>query len=174
MGKEARKDKMRTVYHGGTESILSPKVDVGRSNLDFGKGFYVTDILAQAQTWAEVKSRYQAAPVGVINQYKFDFEEAKDKFRYKKFERYDSEWLHFIVDCRTGLDNWKSFDIVEGGVANDKVIDTVEAFISGMMDEERALGELSKHQPNNQICITKQEVVDKYLIFENFNKVSFE
>jgi hypothetical protein len=34
------------------------------------------------------------------------------------------------------------------------------------MSEEMALQELSKHQPNNQICILKQEVVDKYLIFQ--------
>jgi len=29
-----------------------------------------------------------------------------------------------------------------------------------------ALGELAKHRPNNQICILKQAVVDKYLIFQ--------
>ena len=110
----------------------------------------------------------------MINRYRFDFETSIKEFRYKIFERYDSEWLHFIVDCRTGFDNWKSFDIIEGGVANDKVIDTVEAFISGMMNEERALGELSKHLPNNQICITNQEVVDKYLEFETTIDVNFE
>ncbi|MBQ5577787.1 MAG: DUF3990 domain-containing protein, partial [Prevotella sp.] len=84
---------------------------------------------------------------------------------YKKFEKYDREWLHFIVDSRDGLKVWKGFDIIEGGVANDRVIDTVEAFKAGQISEEKALIELSKHQPNNQICILKQEVVDKYLIF---------
>ena len=115
--------------------------------------------------WAEVKSRYLMDAKGYINEYLFDFDNAIKEYRYKKFEKYDREWLHFIVDSRDGLKVWKGFDIIEGGVANDRVIDTVEAFKAGQISEEKALIELSKHQPNNQICILKQEVVDKYLIF---------
>lgn len=156
---------MRKVYHGASQEVSSPLVHVGRENLDFGKGFYVTDIRSQAKIWAEVKSRYLMDAKGYINEYLFDFDNAIKYFRYKKFEKYDREWLHFIVDSRDGLKVWKGFDIIEGGVANDRVIDTVEAFKAGQISEEKALIELSKHQPNNQICILKQEVVDKYLIF---------
>ncbi len=156
---------MRKVYHGASQEVSSPLVHVGRENLDFGKGFYVTDIRSQAKIWAEVKSRYLMDAKGYINEYLFDFDNAIKEYRYKKFEKYDREWLHFIVDSRDGLKVWKGFDIIEGGVANDRVIDTVEAFKAGQISEEKALIELSKHQPNNQICILKQEVVDKYLIF---------
>ena len=156
---------MRKVYHGASQEVSSPLVHVGRENLDIGKGFYVTDIRNQAKIWAEVKSRYLMDAKGYINEYLFDFDNAIKDFRYKKFEKYDREWLHFIVDSRDGLKVWKGFDIIEGGVANDRVIDTVEAFKAGQISEEKALIELSKHQPNNQICILKQEVVDKYLIF---------
>ena len=34
------------------------------------------------------------------------------------------------------------------------------------MDEETALSRLSEHQPNNQICILNQEVIEKYLSFK--------
>lgn len=156
---------MRKVYHGASQEVSSPLVHVGRENLDFGKGFYVTDIRSQAKIWAEVKSRYLMDAKGYINEYLFDFDNAIKEYRYKKFEKYDRDWLHFIVDSRDGLKVWKGFDIIEGGVANDRVIDTVEAFKAGQISEEKALIELSKHQPNNQICILKQEVVDKYLIF---------
>lgn len=156
---------MRKVYHGASQEVSSPLVHVGRKNLDFGKGFYVTDIRNQAKIWAEVKSRYLMDAKGYINEYLFDFDNAIKEYRYRKFEKYDREWLHFIVDSRDGLKVWKGFDIIEGGVANDRVIDTVEAFKAGQISEEKALIELSKHQPNNQICILKQEVVDKYLIF---------
>lgn len=37
---------MRKVYHGAAEEVRNPLVHVGRENLDFGKGFYVTDIRA--------------------------------------------------------------------------------------------------------------------------------
>ena len=41
------------VYHGGTEVIEHPLVNVGRTGLDFGKGFYVTLRRNQAELWAD-------------------------------------------------------------------------------------------------------------------------
>ena len=43
---------MRKVYHGATHIVESPLCHIGRDNLDFGKGFYVTDIRKQAINWA--------------------------------------------------------------------------------------------------------------------------
>ena len=60
---------------------------------------------------------------------------------------------------------WKGYDLIEGGVANDNVIDTVEDYIRGRMSAEAALVELSKHQPNNQFCILNQEIIDLHLHF---------
>lgn len=157
---------MRRVYHGATREITSPLVHVGREHLDFGRGFYLTDIRSQAKTWAFIKARYQMNGQACINEYLFDFDNAIKAFRYKVFEQYDSEWLHFIVNSRDGLKVWKDYDIIEGGVANDRIIDTVEAFKAGQISEEKALEELSRHQPNNQICILNQKVVDQYLNFK--------
>lgn len=39
---------------------------------------------------------------------------------------YDIQWLDFIVASRKGQKPWEEYDIIEGGVANDQVIDTVE------------------------------------------------
>ena len=62
-----------------------------------------------------------------------------------------------------------NFDIVEGGVANDRVIDTVEAYMSNMMPLGTALKNLSLHRPNNQLCLRNQQVVDNFLNFiENY------
>ena len=109
--------------------------------------------------------------VGVINHYLFDFDKAIAEFRYKKFEHYDAEWLHFIVDSRSGKSVWKDFDLIEGGVANDSVIDTVENFISGLMNEEKALGLLAQHRRNNQFCILNQKIIDTCLKFEKAVKM---
>ena len=41
------------VYHGSTLCVENPLVGVCRDNLDFGKGFYLTDICEQAISWAK-------------------------------------------------------------------------------------------------------------------------
>ena len=34
---------MKTVYHGATCIVRNPLCHIGRDNLDFGKGFYITE-----------------------------------------------------------------------------------------------------------------------------------
>lgn len=153
------------VYHGGTEQIENPICKFGRKSLDFGQGFYVTDILEQAITWGENIALVRNKAV-VVNRYKLNREEILNNYRCKIFQSYDKEWLEFIVGNRTGQNTAAEFDYVEGGVANDRVIDTINLYISGLMDLNIALGELSKHQPNNQICILNQEIINKHLVFD--------
>ena len=81
------------VYHGGTQRIEHPLVHLGRAGLDFGQGFYVTDIRQQAEDWAD------------------------------------------------------------------------------LMPLEMALKYLSQHQPNNQLCIRLQKVIDDCLVFTDSYQV---
>lgn len=165
---------MIKVWHGSNVMVREPLVGIGRENLDFGLGFYVTAIPAQAEEWARNKARYYMQRDGVVNEYDFDLEGAVNDACFHKFEHYDGEWLHFIVNNRRGGDEWRQWDIIEGGVANDRVIDTVENYMAGLIDEETALGLLSQHKPNHQICIVKQEIVDKYLHFiRTYNVVAY-
>ena len=60
---------------------------------------------------------------------------------------------------------YAKFDVVEGGVANDSVIDTVEDYEKGIITAEQALGQLRYKKVNHQICILNQEVINKYLTF---------
>jgi len=162
---------MIQVFHGSNVVVQEPLVGIGREHLDFGLGFYVTALPAQAEEWAGNKARYYMQQEGAVSVYEFDMEAAVEGFRFHKFEHYDREWLHFIVGNRRGGNEWQQWDIIEGGVANDRVIDTVENYMAGLIDEETALGLLAQHQPNHQICIVKQEVVDKYLHFVNSYQV---
>ena len=156
---------MITVYHGATTKIECPLVDVGRKDLDFGEGFYMTILYIQAERWAERLSRQRMEPM-VINCYQFDDEKAKQNYRYLKFAEYDMEWLNFIVASRKGECPWKGYDCIEGGVANDRVIDTVEGYIAGTIDAEHALIELSKNRPNNQICVLSQQLAEECIMFD--------
>ena len=153
------------VYHGGTETIENPICKFGRKNLDFGQGFYVTNLREQAVTWANNMARNRKMPA-VLNRYRLDREAILQNARCKIFKAYDKEWLEFIVGNRTGQELAKNYDYVEGGVANDRVVDTVNLYIAGLMELSTALRELSKHQPNNQICILSQDLINKYLEYD--------
>ncbi len=153
------------VYHGGTETVENLICKFGRKNLDFGQGFYVTDFREQAVTWANnmAKNRKKTA---ILNRYKLDKATILQNAQCKIFKAYDKEWLEFIVGNRSGQELSKDYDYVEGDVANDRVLDTINLYIAGLMELSTALRELSKHQPNNQICILSQDLINKYLIFD--------
>lgn len=152
------------VYHGSVIEVVKPLALLGRPNLDFGQGFYVTDIREQAERWAK-RISIRKLSVPVLNFYELDIEAAKKNYRYLEFKAYDKDWLDFIVANRKDRMAWKGYDLISGGVANDNVIDTVEDYIRGRMSAEAALSELSKHQPNNQICLLNQKLIDRHLRF---------
>ena len=152
------------VYHGATQRVEHPVSNFGRPNLDFGRGFYLTDLRDQAEEWARRQADSRAESP-VLNVYSFDREAAVEEYKYLHFPAYDKAWLHFIVDSRNGRMPWAGYDIIEGGIANDRVIDTVNLFSLGLMDEDTALFRLAEHRPNNQICILSQKVIEKYLVF---------
>ena len=152
------------LYHGGTEAVIHPDCKKGRPDLDFGQGFYVTLLQDQAEGFARRKAR-DRRDKPVISVYEFDYEAAIEDCVYLNFEFYDEAWLDFVVASRNGMKPWANYDIVEGGVANDRVIDTVELYTIGILDKASALGRLSEHQPNHQICILSQAILDKYLKF---------
>ena len=155
---------MLTVYHGSCEEIRRPLVKAGRPYLDFGQGFYVTDIRLQAERWA-FRMELMRGKRALLNIYELDIERVYARYRVLKFEHYDKEWLDFIVANRSGNPMWKNFDLVEGGVANDRVIDTIEAYMIGNITLKMALGQLAQYRPNNQICLLNQEMTDECLHF---------
>lgn len=150
------------VYHGSTEIVKKPLCDIGRSRLDFGQGFYITDIKEQAISWAKtVADKRGQKPM--INIYLMDRDAILSEAKYKIFNAYDKEWLDFIVGNRNGINTAEGYDYVEGGIANDRVIDTIKLYMAGVMDEASTLRQLAFSKPNNQICILNQSLITKHL-----------
>lgn len=164
------KDKIE-IYHASTEPVSQPLCGVGRKNLDFGPGFYMTDVYDQAVMWAKRRAIERHQPP-ILNVYILDRENMFKNARVKIFENYDRAWLNFIVACRKGNPVWEEYDYIEGGVANDRVIDTVNLFINGLISEEGALQRLRFLNPNNQICILNQDMLDRHLVFTEAIKLS--
>ena len=161
---------MLRVYHGATARVECPLCSVGRPNLDFGRGFYVTDIKEQAVSWA-TRIINNDLPQW-LNIYELDIDSIRSDYRCLRFEAYDEAWLNFIVQSRKGMEPWKEYDFIEGGVADDRVVDTVNLYLLGLMTADVALGRLAQHLPNNQMCLISQPLVDKcvrYLGSESLN-----
>lgn len=150
------------LYHGSFVEVSAPDVEHSRSNVDFGKGFYVTPIYDQAKKWAEKFAR-RGKPA-IISRYVFDDKVLTDR-NACVFDTYSEEWLSFILACRSGQDT-SDYEIVVGGVANDKVFNTVELYFDGLIDQAEAIKRLKYEKPNLQIAFRSQSVIDRYLRFE--------
>ena len=59
---------MTFLYHGSFVSVPSPLTGVGRRELDFGPGFYVTNIREQAERWARRVCVVRAADTPNVHQ----------------------------------------------------------------------------------------------------------
>ena len=164
---------MIALYHGTTLEVAEPLVKVGRKMVDFGQGFYLTKLKRQASLWAETIAERRTFGSPIVNRYEFDIDAAKAQCgsRYKVFGSYDLEWLDYVIDCRRGGKLQKQYDVVEGGVANDKVIDTVEDYEKGVITAEQALGQLAYKEVNHQLAILSQPVIDAFLTFRGSSPV---
>lgn len=148
------------LFHASSVIIEYPDVNHSREHLDFGKGFYLTTLHEQARKYAmrfllRGKKAY-------INEYALDDE--LPGFFIKTFERYNAEWLDFVGNCRKGIQQ-EILDVVEGGIADDRVFNTIDLYFSGAMSREDALGRLAFEHPNHQLCILNQEVITRHLHF---------
>ena len=158
---------MTTLFHGSYTEVSSPLVKLGRAKVDFGQGFYLTMLQAQAEAWAKtISERRKTGTQAVVSTFSLDMDGVKAaNYRIKTFDTYDLEWLEYVIDCRKGGNLQNQYDLVEGGVANDNVIDTVEDYENGIITAEQALGQLKYKAVNHQLCILNQAIVDKYLTF---------
>lgn len=167
---------MITLFHGSYISVSTPLVKLGRKNVDFGHGFYLTKLRKQAESWAGIVAERKGRHVQpTLTTYLFDYDAVKSEgYRIKIFEAYNIEWLDYVVDCRKGGVIQYQYDIVEGGVANDNVIDTVEDYENDVITAEQALGQLRYKEVNHQICILNQDIVDKFLSFVSSETLKME
>uniref|UniRef100_UPI001C66C0E1 DUF3990 domain-containing protein n=1 Tax=Clostridioides difficile TaxID=1496 RepID=UPI001C66C0E1 len=94
-----------------------------------------------------------------------DIDKLKENCKVKIFDSYNLEWLDFIIECRNMSDIYMKYDIIIGGIADDKIYNTIELYQDKIKEKDEALKRLKYYKPNEQICITNQNVIDKYLKF---------
>ncbi|MCL1910856.1 MAG: DUF3990 domain-containing protein [Leptospirales bacterium] len=154
------------LYHGSYTSIEKPDLSFARLRTDFGKGFYLTPLKTQAVNWAE--RFYRVRGTAVLSAYEFlpnPDDKLPPNIKILEFDTHNPEWLHFITACRLGQPIDTEWDLVIGGVANDKVFDTLQLFFDKLIGAEEAIGRLRYNKPNIQYCFKTQSLIDEYLQF---------
>jgi len=143
------------VYHGSYTEVRHIDLSKSKPQKDFGKGFYVTKFRHHAETWAKIigeKNNTEGFVTEFDSAVETDF--AKNICQIKHFEKYDEEWLDFVVMNRRkrGGASAHDYDVIEGPVADDKVQFTLRAYLREEISKEKFLKMLSRHEETHQIC----------------------
>jgi hypothetical protein len=156
------------LYHGSTVAVRKPSLRPGRSNADFGKGFYTTSVEEQAVRWAHIKREREGAARAVVSVYEFD-ESLLDNadLDIRRFNGADEAWLYFVTDCRKSRKH--EYDLVQGPVANDKVFTTVNLFESGVLSAEAAILQLRAYKTYDQLSFHTERVIAALKFVESYN-----
>jgi len=142
------------VYHGSYIKIDKIDLSKGQLNRDFGQGFYVTKFRKHAESWAEIIGGKYGTQGFVTEFTYYDTAFTERLCKVKHFEKYDEEWLDFIVLNRNPFSPTPAhdYDIVEGPVADDKVQYRLTKFLQGQIEKSVFLKELTYHETTHQIC----------------------
>lgn len=152
------KEQILTVFHTGFAEVRKPDLTAGRSNADFGQGFYLSDDAAFAGRWA--KERLGADCY--LNVYRLSL----DGLTVKRFRR-DASWYDYIFSNRTGrTDPLSGYDVVIGPIAPDTIFDTWGILTSGMIDRKLALSAYRLVPSYRQIALKSERALSKLAFLE--------
>jgi hypothetical protein len=150
------------LFHGSYVSVIKPDISFSRNNVDFGRGFYTTPLWEQAVSWANRFKRKHGQ--SVVSSYEIDMDNLPVEVKVLTFDTHSEDWLDFIHNCRRKK-NTGDYDIVIGGVANDRVFNALGLYESGWLNKADAINRLKYKQPNIQYCFRNQRIIDTYLKF---------
>lgn len=170
------KDEM-ILYHGSYTIVQEIDLFKCAPYKDFGRGFYVTSSIKQAENFVRLSLKRAAlrgiitddVTSGYVSKFKF---EASDKLIKKTFEQADIEWLHFVVSNR---DNsyfpeirkyYKKYNVIIGKIANDRTASTLQAYVDNAYGvagtpkaDQMAISTLLPNKLEDQICFRDENAV---------------
>ena len=147
------------LYHGSNVAVNEPQLVEQTRGLDFGPGFYLTTSEEQAVRFSEIVFKRKKSGSSIVNIYKFDMTAAEKTLTVRKFDNPDVEWLRFVIENRLKMQRKSNYDMVIGAVANDTVMPTIQAFLSGFINEEATLITLKVSKLVDQVCLKTEKAL---------------
>ena len=154
----------KNYFHGSSFIVDKPDLKHSRTDIDFGKGFYLTADQVMASKWAVNKT------VSILNCYKIDF----SILTVKKMVA-DEEWLKYVMYNR-GFSNEKPFDdnnydVIIGPTADDKLFVALDYYIDGIMTTKEAIQIINCMKYSEQIVFKNDAAIQKGLVFTKYKKI---
>lgn len=173
------------LYHGSDAAIERPVVELNKGFADLGRGFYLTDDLAVAQTRARMRARAIGADAGVVSAFEFDENAVpwitlgadapcgdpsntegfpSEVFGLRFAENADgfAAWMEYIRSCRSGysaLAGKGEPAVVRAWMATDEV----EMVCSGFVSPEGLADLIDPSELVVQYCFRSQNLIDRHL-----------
>lgn len=142
------------LYHGSSVIVEEPILIPQQRTLDFGRGFYTTTNKEQAVIFAQKVGERRESAKSFVSVYEVaSLEKLRKELALLEFLSPDYDWLDFVFDNRSGTYAGKTYDIIYGPVANDKIYRTFIAYEDGI--------------------ITRDETIKRLRIIELYNQMTF-
>ncbi len=157
------------LYHGSYAPVEKIDLDRCLPGKDFGRGFYLTSSLEQAQSFVSLSLKkhraedaaFQAAE-GFVSSYRVDL---REDLSIHSFTEADADWLHFVASNRRGdlfpdlIEAYSAYDVIAGKIANDRTARTLQLYVTGAFGEPGspeadsiAIATLLPNRLENQYC----------------------
>lgn len=162
---------MTELYHGGIEKIVTPKIRQPNRTLDFGKGFYLTSSLQQAENWVRRRLDRCESQNGVVSVYSCQISDLKQNLKVKVFDAPDEEWLDFVMANRRIPNFEHGYDVVIGPVANDRVYTAFSLYEGGTIGRDTLIRELKTYRLVDQYLFHTKKSLD-FLSFTDALSIS--
>lgn len=147
------------LYHGSIHEVAQPELKHCRIDTDFGKGFYTTISLEQAQRWAMLRKNRTGVSTAFVSEYDIE-DEILTSADYKThhFNGATLDWLEFVSNNRKGLEQ-ADFDLVMGPVANDRLYATLILYEQGILNAEPAIKQLKTNNLFEQLSFHTEKAL---------------
>lgn len=159
-----------TLYHGTNLDIQSIDLALCRPYKDFGRGFYTTNFLVQAQRMAKRVARiYGGKPVINVYEIADDFTH-NSRLNMRDFGNVPSkEWALFVMNNRNKFfTDFVSedcnfdckYDIVTGPIADDEMVMLFRQYQSGLISLEALINGMTFQETTNQCSFHTEMAVE--------------
>lgn len=160
--------KVKYLYHGSDSYFQEIDLTKAKNFKDFGRGFYLTTSLVQAEKWAEYKAYKKRK--AFVYRYEVQISE-NDSLKILELLKYDKVWLDMITCCRIDGNEPKGdeglFDIVYDRIADGQrgTLETVlRQYYSSELSAPMVISAIkfkNKNASNDQYCFKTKVAIDK-------------